>query len=92
MEVELLQDVVDQIGLLAMLVDPIERVTSRLDRQRRDLQNLAARRNREVARGDTKADFPEPTQFLHHVVDLLTACSLRIEDGFGVIEDYDHLI
>ena len=92
MEVELLQDAVDQIGPLAVLADPIERVASRLDRQRRDVQNLAVGRDREVARGDTKADVPGLSQFLHNVIDLLTACSLRIENGFGVIEDYDHLL
>ena len=43
-------------------------------------------------RRDKDADIVETTQFLHHGVDLLSIHSLRVEDRFRVIEDYEHLL
>jgi hypothetical protein len=34
----------------------------------------------------------EPTQFIHHAVDLLGIRSLGVENGLGVVDDYEHLL
>jgi hypothetical protein len=41
---------------------------------------------------DAEAYGFELTQFIHHCVDLLVICSLRVKNGLGVVEDYEHLL
>ena len=64
MEVELFQDIVDQIGPFAVLVDPIECVTRSLHRQCRDVETLAVNRDNGGAGGDAKANVVELAQFV----------------------------
>jgi len=92
MEVELFQDAVDQVQLIAILVDPIERVASGLGRQRRDVQDLAVGRYGGDPGGDANADVVELAQLLYHGIDFLGTRGLRIENGFGIVENYEHLI
>ena len=42
--------------------------------------------------GDANEDGFEPTQFIHHSVDLLGTRPLGVEDGLGIIEDYERLL
>ena len=42
--------------------------------------------------GDAQADVAEPAQFIHSGVDLLCARALRVEDGFSIVKDYEHLL
>jgi hypothetical protein len=42
--------------------------------------------------GDAETNVAKPCQLIHHGVDLPRALPLQIEDGFGVVEDYDHLL
>ena len=91
MEVELFQDLVGRIGPFAVLVDAIEGVTCSLHRQRRDVEGLAVGRDGGDAGCYAKANVIELTQLLHHRIYLLSVRSLRVENGFRVIEDNEHL-
>ena len=91
-EVQLLQDVIDQIGSFAMLVDAIECVTCSLHRQCWDIESLAVRRDGGDTGGDAKTNVVEPTQFVHNGIDLLPARPLQIENGFGIVEGDEHLL
>jgi len=42
--------------------------------------------------GDSKTDVAELTQLIHNGVNLLCARPLRIEDGFSIVKDYQHLL
>jgi hypothetical protein len=44
------------------------------------------------AGGDAETYCLELTQFLHHGVDLPSASSLWVENRFGIVEDYEHLL
>ena len=44
------------------------------------------------AGGEAEANVSEPAQLLHHGIYPPGVRSLRVEDGFGVIEDKDHLL
>ena len=59
MEVELLQDAVDRIGLSVVPVGTIECGTRSLHRQRHHLESLAVSRDGGNARGDTKINVAE---------------------------------
>ena len=91
MEVELIQDPVDQVGLSMVLVDPIECIACGLRRQRRDIEGLAIGRNGGDTRCETETNVGELAQFLQYSVDLPRVRPLRVEDGFCVIEEYNHL-
>jgi len=91
-KVELSQDIVSQIGVSAVLVDPIERVVGSLDRQRWDVQSLTVRRDCGDPGGDAQAKVAEVTQLLHDIIDLMCARPLQTENGFGIVEDYEHLL
>ena len=52
----------------------------------------AIRRSGGDAGCDADTDVIEPTEFLHHRIDLLSICSPRIEDRFRVVENYQHLL
>lgn len=92
MKVELFQDFVDEIGMFAVLVDPIEGVACSLYRQRWDVESLRPGRNGGNAGGDAEAEVAELTQLLYHRVYLLGVRSPRIENRLGVIKNYDHLL
>ena len=91
MAVELLEDVVDEIGPFTVLVYPIEGVACGLNWQRWYVKGLAVGRNSGNARSDAKADVVELTQLLHRRVDRLSICPSRIEDRLRIIEDYEDL-
>src|SRR5882757_2713564 len=92
MEVESFQNVVDVIGVLALFVDPIERVARGLDRQCRDVEPLAPRRDNGKPGGNEKRNVVELAQLFHCRIDVSTVCSLWVEYRFGVIEDDQHLL
>ena len=92
MEVELIQDIVDKIGLFTILVYSIEGIACSLNRQRWYVESLAVGRNCGDARSDTKADVVELTQLLHNFVDLLRIRPLRIEDRLRIIKDYEDFL
>ena len=75
-----------------MIVDAIEDFACRLHRQRRDDRAFAVRGDSEDARGNTKADVIETTQLLDCGVYLAGISSLRVENGFGVIEENDRFL
>jgi len=91
MKVELLQDLVDEIGPFAVLVYSTEGVPCGLNQQRWYVERLAVRRNSGNPRSDAKADVVELTQPLHHSVDLLGIHPLGIKDRLRIVEDYEDL-
>jgi hypothetical protein len=42
--------------------------------------------------GDAKGYCLELTQFVHHGIDLPGTRLSRVENGLGVVEDYEHLL
>ena len=92
MEVELLQDAVDQVGLSAMLVYVVERVACGLHRQCWDFEDFAIGRDDRDAGGDAKTNVAESGQFIHSHIDFLCTRHLGIEDRFSIVEDYEHLL
>ena len=90
MKVELLQNFVNKVWLFGVLVDPVEGIVCGLHRQRWDVKSLEVWRDGGDAGGDTNADVLEPSQFLHRGIDLLSVRALRVENGFGIVEDYEH--
>ena len=89
-EVELAQYVIDHIGFPAVLINAKEGVAGGIHRQRRDVESLAIRRDRGDTGCDTKTNVVELAQLLHHGVDLLGVHSLRIKNGFCIVEDDEH--
>ena len=75
MEVELLQDAVDQIGLSAVLVDAIEGVTRSLHRQHRDVNNLQGGKNSGDPGREAKTNVVELTELLDRRVNNDLGCS-----------------
>ena len=92
MEIKSFQDVIDQIGPFAVLVDTVEGVARSVHRQCWDIESLAVGRDGGDAGGDTETDVAELTQLLHHVIDPLSIHSLWIKNGFRIIEDDEHLL
>jgi len=92
MELEVFEDVVDRIGPFPVLVDTIERVTRSPHRQRRDFDGFAVGWDGGDARGNTKADIVDLAELLNCRVYLVRVGYLRIEDGFGIVEDYEHFL
>jgi len=90
MEVQSSEKVVDGVGPTAVVIDAVEDVACRLHRQCGDDRTLAVSGDRGDARGDEKTHGLELAQLLHYREYLLSARSLRIEDGFGIVEDEDH--
>ena len=91
MEIELVQDVANKIGLFDILAYTMEDLAHSIDRQRWNLEDLTVRGNGGDPRGDTWPNVVKPARLLHHSVDLLGICPLRIEDGLRIVEDYKHL-
>ena len=50
------------------------------------------RRDDGYAGGDAKTNVTKPSQFVHGGINLLRGSALRIEDGFCIVEDYNHLL
>jgi hypothetical protein len=92
MEFELLQDTADNVGPFGVLVYAVECVTCGLHRQCWDVENLAVGRNNRDPGCNAETYRLYLTQFLHHGIDLPTTCSLRVENGLGVVEDYEDLL
>ena len=91
MEVELSEDAIDRIRLSPVLADLIERVACSFHRQGQDVQSLAGGGDGGGPRRDTGTDVAELAQLLHHGVDLLGVHPSCVENGFGIIEEHDHL-
>ena len=91
MEIELFQDAGDHTGAFAALVNPIEGIMCGFHRQCWNIQYLAVRRDGGDPGCDEEADIAQPAELLYHIVYLLSARSMRIEYGFGVVEDYEHV-
>jgi hypothetical protein len=58
----------------------------------RNVESFAVGRDSGDAGGDAQANVGEPTQLLHHGIDLLGICPLGIEDRLCIVEDYEHLL
>ena len=92
MEVKLFQDPVDLIRSFAMLVYSIEHITCSLGRQCWNFDSLAIRGDGGDAGGDANTNVAESNQLIHHGVDLFRVHPLRVENGFSIVKDYDHLL
>ena len=92
MKVQTLEKVVDDAGPPMIAVDTVEDITCRLHRQRGDFRTLAARGYRRDAGCDKEAYCFKLAQFVYHRIYILCACSFRVENGFGVVEDDEHLL
>jgi len=91
MEVESLQDIVDQIGSFVTIVDPIECVARSLDRQCWDAEGLAVGGDGGDPGCDAETHSLQSTQLLHDGVYLFSVHSLRVENGFRVVENDEDL-
>ena len=74
-----------------MGVDGVEDVACRLDRQCGDFRTLAVPGNGCNSGSDAEGHRFDLTQFIHYAVDLSGVYPMGVEDGLGVIEDYEHL-
>ena len=92
MEFELRQDAVDEVRPSAVLVYTIECVTGGLDRQCQDVESLAVGRNSGDAGCNIETRCLKLTHFLHNGADLPRLNSLRVENGFGIVEDDENLL
>ena len=90
--VEELNQVTDDFGPPAVVVDVVEDVACRLPRQLVDHWALAEWGGHRDARSDADADRSDLTQFVHHLVYLLCIRPLRIEDGLDVVQDDKYLL
>ena len=84
-EVKLFEDVVDRIRPSAVLVDAIKRVTGGLHRQRREFENFTIGRDSTNARCYAQAGVVGLARLLDHSINLLSTCSLWVENRFGVV-------
>ena len=87
-----MKKVVDDAGPLGVTVDMVEDVACGLHRQRGDFRTLAARGDCCDTGSDKNAYFLEPTQLIHHRIDLLGTRSFRVENGLDVVKDYERLL
>ena len=92
MEIELLNELPGNIRPPAVLVDAIEDVARRLHWERGDYWSIAMWGDGRNARSDAEADVFEPAQLVHHSVYVLGVSDLRVENGFGIVEDDEHLL
>jgi len=84
--------VVDEIWLIVIVIDTIEGATGGTHRQGGDVQMFAIWGSSGDTGCDTNTDIADSTQFLHRSVDLRSIRSLRIENRFRIVEDYEHLL
>ena len=91
MEVQSSEKVVDNIGPTAVVTDGVEDVARRLHRQCGNGWTFAVPGDSGDTGGDAKTYVLDLAQLLHYGKYLPSARSLRIEDGFGIIQDKDHL-
>ena len=93
LEVELAQYVIDHIGFPAVFMNAKEGVAGGIHRQRRDVESLTVGRDGGDTGCDAKTNVAELAQLLsgYHGVDLLGVRSLRIKNGFCIVEDDEHL-
>ena len=91
-EIQAKDKVVDDVRPPAVAVDAVEDVARRFRRQCRDFWTLAVVGNGGNTGSDAEGHGCELTQLVHHGVDLLGVGPLGVEDGLGVIEDYEHLL
>ena len=70
----------------------IEGSTGRVHRQHRDFDGLAFRRDGGDARRYAQTQGRQFAQLLHQTVDLPHVRSFWVQNRFGIVEDYDHLL
>ena len=92
MEIQSLEKVVDGIRPPTITVDAVENVTCGLHRQCGDLRALAVWGDCRNTGSDTDAYFFELTQFVHQGMDIFGAWCFRVENGLGVVKDFEHLL
>jgi hypothetical protein len=92
MTVELLQDVIDRVGPFMALVYSVKRITGGLHRQCWDVESFAIRRDGGEAGRDAETHSLQSAELLHCVIYLLRVRSLRVENGFCIVQDYQHLL
>ena len=85
------EDVVDLIGTLAAFVDPIERITCGLLRQRWDINPLEVWRDGGNSGRDAETNIAQLTELFHCVVYLFGIRHAGVEYRFGVVEHDDHV-
>ena len=88
MEVELFEDLINATRSLVVVVDAIEGAVCGIHRQPGDIQALAIWWYGGDPGCDTETDVVELAQLLHQSINLPSTGSLRIENRFGVIQDY----
>ena len=92
MEIQSLEKIVDDIRPPAVIVYAVEDVACRLHRQCGDRWTLAVSGDSRDTGSDAKANVVELAQLLYHGINLLSIRSLRVQNRFGVVADYDHLL
>jgi hypothetical protein len=91
MKVQFFQYGVDEIASLTGPVCMIEDVARGPHRQSRNVYPLAIRGDCGDAGRDTETNVVGSTGFLYHSIYLSSVRPLRVEDGFGVFKDYEHI-
>jgi len=91
-EIQPLEKVADNIRPPTVAVDAVEDIACRLHRQCGDYRPLAVSGDSCDPGSDAKTNVVEPAQLLHHGINLPSIRSLRVENRFGVVEDYNHLL
>ena len=91
MELQALDEVIDDVRSAAVIIDVGEDAASRLARQRRDYRTLAVAGDGCDAGSDAEGYRPELTQFIHHGINFLGVCPLRVKDRFCIVKDHENL-
>ena len=92
MKVQALEKLVDGLRMPAITINAVEDILGGLHRQHRDLWAFAIPGDCCDTGGDTDTYGFKLTQFIHHCVDLFVIWPLWVEDGLGIVEDYEHLL
>jgi hypothetical protein len=92
MEIQTLEKVVDEAGSPTVTINAVKDITCCLHRQCGDLRTLAAWGDHCDTGCDTEAYRFELAQFIHQGIDLRCTCFFGVENGLGVVEDYEHVL
>ena len=88
----MVEKVVDDAGPPAVTVDAVEDIACSFDRQCGDFRTFATWGNGPDTGSDTEARCFGLAQFKHHGIDLIGTYSFGVENGFGVVEDDEHIL
>ena len=92
MEVQAAEEIVYDAGPPAIAIDAVEGIACGLHRQSGDFWALATLGDSRDAGSDEETYGWEPGQFIHHGAYFLSVRSLGIENGLGVVEDYENIL